>query len=276
MTGKRIYWTSEESDAVIKGIKNLLEVAGKGVPKKVPLKDFLVAANMAQQHFITPERRRLITGFTAVKSLSEKMGITITDLGKSPGPRATKKKVVEAPVEVQQVPEAPKLTLTMAEVEAMVDRKVQEALNRMLHAWVDNAFPVPVQEPQVFVAAPEVKASEDSQVPPAASSELKHSPFPKREEKRKVKTIVVAGVLPAQAQTIAKSISGEANLKFWVNGNSARQLGLMSQAADEVVCMVDKVSHSAVERAQSVVGAMHIHRVSGGVGSLINKVQGLI
>ncbi len=283
--GKRIYWSTEELEIVTAGIRNLLEVDGV-VPKKVALKDFITAANLAQK-VLPIDRQRLISGFSAVEATAKKMGIEITNLGKSHGPYSKKKaQTVESPVPAVPAQEKT-VTLTVSEVEAIVDRRVQEALNRMLHAWVDHVFPMPASvSAPIFVAETLAKASENSSPAPAPAStaetgqqqqQPRHCPFPKQDEKKRVKKMTVVGVLPSQANAVSDIFGDDiVSLKFWKTGSSINQLGLMVASADEVILMTDKISHSHTEKVLSIVDAAHTHRVKGGVNALISKVQELL
>lgn len=88
--------------------------------------------------------------------------------------------------------------------------------------------------------------------------------------KAKAETVLIAGLLPSQAGIIDTEFSDVFDLRFYMIGQSLKQLAAMAANVDHVFTFTSKVSH-AVEEV--MVGKGHkIHRCSGGMTMLKDQL----
>jgi hypothetical protein len=88
--------------------------------------------------------------------------------------------------------------------------------------------------------------------------------------KAKAMTVLIAGLLPNQAGIIEKEFGDVFDLRFYMVGESLKQLAAMASHAEHVFTFTSKVSH-AVEEV--MIGKGHkIHRCSGGMTMLKDQL----
>ena len=88
--------------------------------------------------------------------------------------------------------------------------------------------------------------------------------------KAKAETVLIAGLLPNQAGIIDKEFSDVFDLRFYMIGQSLKQLAAMAANVDHVFTFTSKVSHAVEE---IMIGKGHkIHRCSGGMTMLKDQL----
>lgn len=235
---------------------------GVTIVKLSRLLDFI---RKAQNDLLPVDRRRQMNGLTHAGPIVKYLGLTVTDTG----PKQTRrKKKTEDLCKVE--PPLPIALLLPPEVQEFVKQLVEEqvaiTLNKFLHDLVDKV--VPVEKP---VTAPTAPAANES----FKKEAYKQVVVGKKTTTVRRKTILLCGLLPAQAGEIKKTFQDRAvDFKFWFMGHSLKQLAASAASADAVIAMVDKFSHSAQDQIRKV-GALY-HPVHGGVGHIKATIEQLL
>ena len=128
-------------------------------------------------------------------------------------------------------------------------------------------------------ALPATTASPSSDDAPAASETAGHGggslvklQAPARTERPQLRRVLVAGLLPAQAEEVSQEFKGRLDLRFWGSNESHDLLRSAVRQCDVAIGMTDFMSHPA-DACMKSLAARYV-RHSGGIKRLKDVLQG--